>query len=120
MATIDIKDENFRDTYQNNDVVILDFWAEWCGPCHQFAPIFEELSNEYSDVVFGKVNTEEEQKLAAYFGIRSIPTTLIIRDGLELFRHSGVLDAESLKGVIKQVQDADMDEIRKKIETEES
>ena len=120
MATVEIKDENFRETYENNDIVILDFWAEWCGPCHQFAPIFEELSGDYDKIVFGEVNTEEQQKLAAYFGIRSIPTTIIIREGLELFRHSGVLDADSLKGVIKQVEDADMEEIKKKIEAEES
>jgi thioredoxin 1 len=115
MATISIKDENFRDTYQNNEIVVLDFWAPWCGPCHQFTPIFEEVSEMYGDVIFGKVNTEEEEKLSAYFGIRSIPTIIILRQELEVFRHSGFLGEKELKDLIDQIKKTPMSEIKTKL-----
>ena len=120
MATVDISDENFREIYQKNDIVILDFWAPWCGPCHQFAPTFESISEEFPELVFGKINTEIEQKLAAYFSIRSIPTIMIIRESLELFRHSGSIDSKNLKSIIEKSVSLDMDDVRKKIEAEES
>ena len=119
MATVDLTDENFRDTYSNNEIVIVDFWAIWCSPCHSFAPIYEKVSEQYPDIVFGKVNTEEQLKISQYFAIRSIPTTLIIRQGLELFRHSGVLGAQELIKIVEQVIVADMDEVIKNIAAEE-
>lgn len=119
MATTEISDNNFREVYQANDIVILDFWANWCGPCHQFAPTFEAISEKNTDLVFGKVDTEAEIKLSSYFHVRSIPTILIIRDGLEVFRHSGVLASDELQQVIDKVKTLDMAEVEKQIEAEE-
>lgn len=118
MATKTVKDGNFRDLYQNNDILILDFWAEWCGPCHQFAPIFEEVSNEDSEVIFGKVNTEEEVKLSQYFSIRSIPTIIVIREQIEVFRHSGVIGAVDLRNLLAEVKSIDMNKLNQQIDQE--
>ncbi|MCB0357207.1 MAG: thioredoxin fold domain-containing protein [Bdellovibrionales bacterium] len=120
MALIDINDSSFREVYQNNDIVVLDFWAIWCGPCHQFSPIFAEVSEQYPDIVFGKVDTEQQLQLSSYFSIRSIPTIIIIREQMELFRHSGVLSALELAEVLEKVKNADMREVRKLIEQEDS
>lgn len=119
MATHDLGDDEFREAYKNNDIVVLDFWAPWCGPCHQFAPIYEEASEKYAQMFFGKVNTEEQVDLAQYFGVRSIPTTLVIREGIEVFRGSGVLGSEQLEQLLQQVQNLDMEDVKKKVEEEE-
>lgn len=119
MPLIDITDGNFRETYTNNEIIILDFWAPWCGPCQAFAPIFEEVSKQYPEIVFGKVNTEEEQKLALHFQIRSIPTIMVIRDQLEVFFQPGLLPEEQLIELIAAVKNLDMGEVRRKIEEEE-
>jgi len=118
MALMDITDDSFREIYKQHDIVVLDFWAVWCGPCRQFAPTFEAVADELPDIVFGKVETETEQKLSAYFGIRSIPTILIIREQLEIFRHSGTLGKDELIKIIEQVKSADMDKVRAEFEAE--
>jgi len=119
MATIKLTKDNFNEVIENNDITVIDFWAEWCGPCKQFAPIFEKVSNEYSDIVFAKVNTEEEQELAGYFQIRSIPTTMIIREGVVVFAQPGLLPEEALKDVIEQVKALNMEEVKKEIEKQQ-
>jgi len=116
MPSVKIGDSNFRDTYTKNDIVVLDFWAQWCGPCHQFSPIYEEVSESFPDVVFGKVNTEEEQKLSAYFGVRSIPTIVVLREEIEVFRQSGVMGSADLTSLIQQIKATPMEEIKKKLE----
>jgi len=116
MATIKLTKDNFNEIVENNDITIIDFWAEWCGPCKQFGPIFEKVSNEYEDIAFGKVNTEEEQELAGYFQIRSIPTTIIIREGVIVFSQPGMLPEEGLKDIISQVKALDMEQVKKEVE----
>jgi len=116
MATIKLTKDNFNEIVESNDITIIDFWAEWCGPCKQFGPIFEKVSNEYEDIAFGKVNTEEEQELAGYFQIRSIPTTIIIREGVIVFSQPGMLPEEGLKDIISQVKALDMEQVKKEVE----
>ena len=120
MASVDITDKNFREIYEKNDIVILDFWAAWCGPCRQFAPTFEAVSEKYSDVVFGKVNTETEQGLAGHFGIRSIPTIMVIREGISIFSQPGVLGEADLNQLIGKVKELDMEEVKKSVDAEDA
>ena len=115
MAVLDINDESFKDLYKKNDIVVLDFWAIWCGPCQQFAPTFEKVSEEFDDVVFGKVETENNLKLSQYFQVRSIPTIIIIREGIEMFRHSGLIAAEDFVDIINQVKSADMSQVEEQM-----
>lgn len=119
MATTDLTKENFEDVIMNNDMVFVDFWASWCQPCKTFAPIYEELSEEYPDIVFGKVDTENEQELAAHFGIRSIPTLTLFREQVIIFQESGVLPREGLESIIQQARELDMDQVRADIEQEQ-
>ncbi|MDT8388787.1 MAG: thioredoxin [Thiogranum sp.] len=112
MATIELTDKNFRETIENNDIVLVDFWASWCGPCQTFAPIFEKASEEHPDLAFAKVNTEEQMELAAQFQVRSIPMLAIFRDQILIFSQPGALPASALNQLIEQAQALDMDKVR--------
>lgn len=112
MATVAITQETFETTLQQNELVILDFWADWCGPCKSFGPIFEQASADHEDVVFGKIDTEAEQELAGALGIRSIPTTMIFRQGVLLFSQAGVLPKAGIDEVLGKARELDMDQVR--------
>jgi len=115
MATVALTKETFDETIKDNETVIVDFWAEWCGPCRMFAPIFDEASKNYDDIVFAKVDTDAEQELATQFGIRSIPTLMVFRDQIVLFAQPGALPGHVFEDLISQVRELDMDEVRAQI-----
>lgn len=112
MATVELTGSTFESTIRDNDIVLVDFWAEWCGPCRVFGPIFERVSDGNPDVVFGKVDTDAESELAAAAGIRSIPTLMIFRDGIQVYRDAGALPASVLEDLVEQVRGLDMDAVR--------
>ena len=120
MATIELTSENFDEIVGGNNFVIIDFWAEWCGPCKNFAPIYDSTSEKHPDVVFAKVNTEEQQELAAHFQIRSIPTLMIFRDQIIIFAQPGMLPESAFNELIEKAKELDMDEVRKQIAKEQA
>ena len=120
MPTTDITKDTFEDTINNNDLVIVDFWATWCGPCKSFAPIYEAVSDKHEDIVFAKVNTEEQQELAASFQIRSIPTLMIIREQIVIFSQAGMLPESALEDVIGKAKELDMNMVREEIKKQQA
>jgi len=120
VATVDLTIENFEQTVTDNDFVLIDFWATWCGPCKNFAPIFADASEKHPDVVFAKVNTEAQQELASHFQIRSIPTLMIFREKVIIFSQPGMLPAPALEDLIGKARDLDMEQVRKDIEEQQS
>jgi thioredoxin len=115
MATVELTKENFEEMVTKNDMVIVDFWASWCGPCKSFEPVFEAASEKHADIVFGKVNADNEQELAGTFSIRSIPFVMLLREKVVLFAQAGALPAEGLESVIQQARALDMAQVHKEI-----
>jgi thioredoxin 1 len=115
MAVLELTQQNFEATVTGNKMVIIDFWAPWCGPCKSFAPVFEAAAEKHPDVVFAKVNSDDEQALSGHFGIRSIPTIMLFREEIVVFMQSGALPASGLESVLTQAKALDMDQVRRDI-----
>jgi len=120
VAVVELNKDNFEQTVTDSEFVIVDFWAPWCGPCRSFAPVFEKISEEYDNIVFAKVNTEDEQEIAMHFQIRSIPTLMMFRDKIIIFSQPGAMPEGAFKELVDRAQDLDMDDVRKQIAEENS
>ena len=120
MATLELSEPIFAETIEQNELVLLDFWAEWCGPCKAYGPVYERVSEEFPVVVFGKIDTEEQQALAGMFGIRSIPTTIAFKDGIGVFMQPGALPEDALRDLVGKLKELNMDEVRAEMEAKES
>jgi thioredoxin 1 len=120
MAVVELTKQNFEQVVTSNPTVIVDYWAPWCGPCRGFAPVFERVAEENPDIVFAKVNTDEEHELASHFQIRSIPTLMVFRDQIIVFSQPGALPQSSLEQVVEKAKALDMDEVRQQISQNES
>lgn len=120
MATMELTTENFEQTITGNDMIVIDFWAEWCGPCKMFGPTFEKVSDNHEGVVFAKCDTETQQEIAAQFGIQSIPTLAILRDKVLLFSQAGALPENALEEIVTQAKNLDMDDVHAKIAEEQA
>jgi thioredoxin 1 len=119
MAVVELSKDNFEPTVQGNGFVIVDFWAPWCGPCRSFAPVYEKVSEDNDDIVFAKVNTEDEQEIAAHFQIRSIPTLMIFRDQIIIFAQPGALPEGAFRQLLQKAQELDMAEVRRQVEAQQ-
>jgi thioredoxin 1 len=120
MAVIELSEENFEETINNNDFVIVDFWAQWCGPCKSFAPTYEKISEEFPDIIFGKVNTEEQQGIAGHFQIRSIPTLMMFREQIIIYSEAGALPETAFKDIVERASDLDMAKVREQMSEEQA
>ena len=120
MATIDISAENFESTITDNDIVLVDFWADWCGPCKRFGPIYEKSSEQHGDVVYAKLDTDANQQLSGQLGIEGIPTLMAFREGVMVFNQAGALPGPALEQVVSAVKALDMDDVRAQIQAQQA